>query len=126
LEEGTEDDNTGAAVEIRKLGDESTDSKDEDMSKEEEDTSEDAETSEEEDDGDGEEPSGITLHSKDIHWIGGCRQMHQMAPTVQADRWVQGNPRRNRRRPRRGRGRSRSMTVLRVERLRSVATELSK
>jgi hypothetical protein len=40
-EEGTEDDNTMAAVEIRKLGDESTDSKDEDTSEEEEDTLED-------------------------------------------------------------------------------------
>jgi hypothetical protein len=58
-EEGMDDDNTMAAVEIRKLGDESTDS-------EEEDTSEDEETSEEDDDGDGEEPSGITLHST---WI---------------------------------------------------------
>jgi hypothetical protein len=49
---GTEDDNTGAAVEIRKSGD----SKDEDMSKE--DTSEDKETLEEDDDGNGKEPSG--------------------------------------------------------------------
>jgi hypothetical protein len=64
-EEGTEDDNTGAAVEIRKSGNESTDSKDEDMS--EEDTSEDEETSEEDDDGDSEEPSGITLHSESTH-----------------------------------------------------------
>jgi hypothetical protein len=64
-EEETEDDNTGAAVEIRKSRDESTDSEDEDMSKE--DTSEDEETSEEDDDGDGEEPSGITLHSESTH-----------------------------------------------------------
>jgi hypothetical protein len=78
-EEGTEDDNTMAAVEIRKLGDESTDSEDEDTSEEDEDTSEedtseeeedtleDEETSEENDNGDGKEPSGITLHSKSIH-----------------------------------------------------------
>jgi hypothetical protein len=58
-EEGTEDDNTGVAVEIRKSGDESTDSEDEDMSEED--------TSEEDDDGDGKEPSGITLHSESIH-----------------------------------------------------------
>jgi hypothetical protein len=59
--EGTEDDNTMVAVQIRKSGDESTDS--EDTSEEEEYTSEDEETSEEDDDGDDEEPSGITLHS---------------------------------------------------------------
>jgi hypothetical protein len=72
-----------AAVEIRKSGDESTDSEDEDTSEEEEDTSEDEETSEEEedtsedeetseedDDGDGEELSGITLHSESIHKAG--------------------------------------------------------
>jgi hypothetical protein len=48
-EEGTEDDNTMAAVEIRKPGDESKDSKDEDTSEEEEDTSEEEEdTSEDE------------------------------------------------------------------------------
>jgi hypothetical protein len=39
---------------------------------EEDDTSEDEETSEEDDDGDGEEPSGITLHSEGTHWIGGA------------------------------------------------------
>jgi hypothetical protein len=61
-EEGTENDNTVAAVEIRKSGDESTDFGDEDTSKEE-----DEETSEEDDDGDGEEPSGITLHSESTH-----------------------------------------------------------
>jgi hypothetical protein len=82
-EERTEDDNTMAAVEIRKSGDESTDSEDEDMSEEEEeeeeeDTSEDEETSEEDDDGDGdgdgdgEEPSGITLHSESTHRTGGA------------------------------------------------------
>jgi hypothetical protein len=71
-EEGTEDDNTMAAVEIRKSGDESKDSEDEDTSEEEEDTSEDEETSEEDDDGDGEEPSGITLHSKSTHRTGGA------------------------------------------------------
>jgi hypothetical protein len=63
-EEGTEDDNTMAAVEIRKSGDENKDSEDED-------TSEDKETSEEDDDGDDEEPSGITLHSESTHRIGG-------------------------------------------------------
>jgi hypothetical protein len=75
-EEGTEDDNRMAAVEIRKSGDESKDSEDEDTLEEEEedtsedtlvDTSEDDETSEENDDGDGEEPSGITLHSEGTH-----------------------------------------------------------
>ena len=70
MEEGTEDDNTVAAVEIRKSGDESTDSKDEVTSEEEEDTSEDEKTSEEDDDGNGKEPSRITLHSKSIHWAG--------------------------------------------------------
>jgi hypothetical protein len=65
-EEGMEDDNTGAAVEIRKSGDESTDSEGE------EDTSEDEETSEEDDDSDGEELSGITLHSESTHWAGGA------------------------------------------------------
>jgi hypothetical protein len=70
-EEGMEDDNTRATVEIRKSGDESTDSEDEDTSEEEEDTSEDEETSEEDDDSDGEEPSGITLHSESTHWTGG-------------------------------------------------------
>jgi hypothetical protein len=65
-EEGTEDDNTVAAVEIRKSGDESTDSEDEDTSEEEEDTLE------EDDDGDGEEPSGITLHSESTHRAGGA------------------------------------------------------
>jgi hypothetical protein len=59
-EEGMEDDNTGAAVEIRKSGDESTDFEDEDTLEEED-------TSEEDDDGDGEEPSGITLHSEGTH-----------------------------------------------------------
>jgi hypothetical protein len=63
-EEGTEDDNTMAAVEIRKSWDESKDSEDEDTSEEEEDTSEDEETSEEDD---GEEPSGIILHSESTH-----------------------------------------------------------
>jgi hypothetical protein len=71
-EERTEDDNTMAAVEIRKLGDESKDSEDEDTSEEEEDTSEDEETSEEDDDGDGEEPSGITLHFESTHRTGGA------------------------------------------------------
>jgi hypothetical protein len=76
-EEGTEDDNRGAAVEIRKSGDESTDSEDEDTSEEEDNTSadntsEDDETSEEDDDSDGEEPSGITLHSKSTHQAGGA------------------------------------------------------
>jgi hypothetical protein len=71
-EEGTEDDNTVAAVEIRKSGDESKDSEDEDTLEEEEDTSEDEETSEEDDDGDGKEPSGITLHSKSTHQAGGA------------------------------------------------------
>jgi hypothetical protein len=65
-EEGTEDDNKMAAVEIRKSRDESTDSKDEDRSEEKEDTSE------EDDDGDGEEPSGITLHSDSTHRVGGA------------------------------------------------------
>jgi hypothetical protein len=63
-EEGTEDYNTMAAVEIRKSGNESTNS-------EEDDTSEDEETSKEDDDGDGEEPSGITLHSESTHRTGG-------------------------------------------------------
>jgi hypothetical protein len=67
-----EDDNTIAAVEIRKSGDESTDSEDEDTSEEEKDTSEDEETSEEDDDGDGEELSGITLHSESTHRAGGA------------------------------------------------------
>jgi hypothetical protein len=71
-EEGTEDDNIGAEVEIMKSGDESTDFEDEDTSEEEEDTSEDEETSEEDDDGDGEEPSGITLHSEGTHQAGGA------------------------------------------------------
>jgi hypothetical protein len=71
-EEGMEDDKTVATVEIKKSGDESTDSEDEDMSKEEEDTSGDEETSEEDDDGDGKEPSGITLHSKSTHQAGGA------------------------------------------------------
>jgi hypothetical protein len=71
-EEGTEDDNTVAAVEIRKSGDESKDSKDEDTSEEEEDTLEDEETSEEDDDGNGEEPRGITLHSESTHQAGGA------------------------------------------------------
>jgi hypothetical protein len=66
-EEGTEDDNTMAAVEIRKSKDESKDSENEDTSEEEEDTSEDEETSEEDDDSDSEEPSGITLHSESTH-----------------------------------------------------------
>jgi hypothetical protein len=66
------DDNIGAVVEIRKSGDESTDSRDENTSEEEEDTSEDEETSEEDDDGDGEEPSGITLHSEGTHRVGGA------------------------------------------------------
>jgi hypothetical protein len=71
-EKRMEDDNTMAAVEIRKSGNESTDSEDEDTSEEEEDTSEDEETSEEDDDGDGEEPSGITLHSESTHKAGGA------------------------------------------------------
>jgi hypothetical protein len=71
-EERTEDDNTMAAVEIKKSGNESKDSEDEDTSEEEEDTSEDEETLEEDDDGDGEEPSGITLHSKSTHRTGGA------------------------------------------------------
>jgi hypothetical protein len=71
-EEGTEDDNRMAAVEIKKLGDESKDSEDEDTSEEEEDTSEDDETSEEDDDGDGEELSGITLYSESTHRTGGA------------------------------------------------------
>jgi hypothetical protein len=66
-EEGTEDDNTMAAVEIKKSGDESKDSEDEDTSEEEEDTSEDEKISEEDNDGDGEEPSGITLNSESTH-----------------------------------------------------------
>jgi hypothetical protein len=61
-----------AAVEIRKLGDESKDSEDEDTSEEEEDTSEDEETSEEDDDSDGKEPSRITLHSESTHRAGGA------------------------------------------------------
>jgi hypothetical protein len=65
-----------AAIQIRKSGDESKDSEDEDTSEEEEDTledtSEDEETSEEDDDGDGEEPSGITLHSESTHRTGGA------------------------------------------------------
>jgi hypothetical protein len=72
LEEGTEDDNTMAAVEIRKSGDESTDSEDEDMSEEEEDTSDDEETSEEDDDSGSEEPSRITLHFESTHRTGGA------------------------------------------------------
>jgi hypothetical protein len=71
-EEGTEDDNTMAAVEISKSRDERKDSEDENTSEEEEDTLEDEETSEEDDDGDGEEPSGITLHSKSTHRTGGA------------------------------------------------------
>jgi hypothetical protein len=71
-EEGKEDDNTMAVVEIRKSGDESTDSKDEDTSEEEEDTLEDEKTLEEDDDGDGEEPSGITRHSESTHRTGGA------------------------------------------------------
>jgi hypothetical protein len=67
-----ENDNTMAVVEIRKSGDESTDSEDEDTSEEEEDTSEDEETLEEDDDGDSEEPSGITLYSKSTHQVGGA------------------------------------------------------
>ena len=71
-EEGMEDDNIGAAVEIRKSGDESMDSEDEDTSEEEEeDTLEDKEILEENDDGDDEEPSGITLHSDSTHQVGG-------------------------------------------------------
>jgi hypothetical protein len=69
-EEGTEDDIIVAAVEIRKLGDENTDSEDEDTSEEEEDTLEDEELLEEDDDSDGEEPSGITLHSESTHRAG--------------------------------------------------------
>jgi hypothetical protein len=135
LEKGTEDDNRMAAVEIRKSGDESTDSEDEDTSEEEEDTSEEEEdtsedtkedTSEEDDDGDGEEPSRITLHSEGTHRTGGAStdasdgSYHPGRPSA---------PRqssRNRRRPRRGRDRSRSMTYLRVEKLRSVPTEPSR
>jgi hypothetical protein len=75
-EEGTEDDNRMAAVEIRKSRDESKDSEDEDTSEEEEDTSEDTseddETLEEDDDGDGEEPSRNTLHSEGTHRRGGA------------------------------------------------------
>jgi hypothetical protein len=71
-EEGTEDDNRGAAVEIRKSGDESTDSEDDDTLEEEDNTSEDEETSEEDDNDDGEEPSGITLHSEGTHRAGGA------------------------------------------------------
>jgi hypothetical protein len=59
-------------VEIRKSGDESTNSEDEDTSEEDDDTSEDEETSAEDDDGDGKEPSGITLHSEDTHQAGGA------------------------------------------------------
>jgi hypothetical protein len=65
-EERTEDDNTMAAVEIRRSGDESKDSEDDDTSEEEEDTSE------EDDNGDGKEPSGITLHSESTHKTGGA------------------------------------------------------
>jgi hypothetical protein len=61
-----------AAVEIKKSGDESTDSEDEDTSEEEEDTSEDEETSKEDDDGNGKEPSGITLYSESTHRTGGA------------------------------------------------------
>jgi hypothetical protein len=71
-EQGTGDDNTMATIEIRKSGDESKDSKDEDTLEEEEDTSEDEETLEEDDDSDGEEPSGITLHSESTHRTGGA------------------------------------------------------
>jgi hypothetical protein len=129
-EEGTEDDNRMAANEIRKSGDESKDSKDDDTSEEEEedtseDTSEDEETSKEDDDGDGEEPSGITLHSESTHRIG-------VASTdVADDSYRPGRPSSPRqsseepRRPWRGTGRSKSVTVLRVEGLRSVATESS-
>jgi hypothetical protein len=70
-EEGTEDDNTMAAVQIRKSRDESTDSEDEDTLEEEEDTLKDEETSEEDDDGDGEEPSEITLHFESTYRAGG-------------------------------------------------------
>ena len=62
--DGMEDDNIGAAVDIKKLGDESTDSEDEDMS--EEDTSEDEEILKD-DDGNDEEPNGITLYSESTH-----------------------------------------------------------
>ena len=60
-----EDDGTGAAVEIKRRRDETTDSKDEDMS--DEDTSGDEEPSEEDDNDDGEEPSGTTLNSGSSH-----------------------------------------------------------
>jgi hypothetical protein len=83
-EEGTEDDNRMATIEIRKSGDESKDSEDED-------TSEDEETTEEDDDGDGEEPSGITLHSESTHRTGGV----STDASDDSYRQVQGNPRRN-------------------------------
>ena len=60
-----EDDGTGAAVEIRRPRDETTDPEDEDMS--DEDTSEDEETLEEDDNDDGKEPSGTTLNSESSH-----------------------------------------------------------
>jgi hypothetical protein len=120
-EERTEDDNTMAAVEIRRSGDESKDSEDDDTSEEEEDTSE------EDDNGDGKEPSGITLHSESTHNTSGRRGVYRHIRWFLPSRQTVGSkarPRRNRRRPRRGRGRSR--TVLRVERLRSVAAEPSR
>ena len=69
-EEEMEDDDTGAAVEIRRPRDEITDPEDEDMSNE--DTSEDEETLEKDDNGDGEEPSGTTLNSRSIDRSGGA------------------------------------------------------
>ena len=63
-----EDDSTGAAVEIRRPRDETTDPEDDNTSKE--DTSEYEETSEEDDNGDGEEPSGTILHSGNTHQSG--------------------------------------------------------
>jgi hypothetical protein len=105
-EEGTEDDNTMATVEITKSGDESTDSEDEDTSEEEE------ETSEEDDNGDGEEPSRITLQSKSIHRAGG-------ASTDTSD----GSYRLGRPSGPTQSSKESATTVLRVERLRSVATQ---
>ena len=65
-EEKMKDDDIGAAVEIRRQRDETTDPEDENMSNE--DTSGDEETLKEDDNDDDEEPSGTTLNSRSLHW----------------------------------------------------------
>ena len=120
-EKEMEDDGTKATVKIRRPRDETMDPKDEGIS--DEDTSGDEETSEEDDNDDGEEPSGTTLNSGSSHRSRGA------STDISDDDYHPSRlsrPRQYRRRPRRSKGRSRSMTVLRLERLTSLATEPSR